>query len=99
MPLLDDYDQANVDGSSDWFKRVYMALVSTAVAIQAESVSTANHASRSAYAIKVLAEPYRFTQIMLPSFTVDDVLNPSTATDTDIKNRSSAIWNAYCVQS
>ena len=98
MPLTTDYDRANVDGSTDTFKKVYMALISTALSVQAESVTAANHAARSAYALRVLADPYGFTKLMLPAFTVDGALDITTATDAQIETRASSIFNAYCVQ-
>ncbi len=94
MPLLTDFNNAQ---NTDFQYRVQMALISTA--IQAESVAAASHQSRSAYAVRVLADPAGFARLMAPGFTVDGAVDPATATDTDIKNRASAIWNAYCVMS
>ena len=99
MPLVTDYANANVDGSTPFYQKVFMALISTSLAVQAEVTTTANHAARSAYALRVVADPAGFTQLMLPAFTVDGALDPGTATDAQIESRASAIWNAYAVQS
>lgn len=96
MPLNTDFNNAS---NADFQVRVAMALVSTALAIQAESTATANHAMRSAYALLVLANPVGYAQRMAVSFTVDATLDPATATDAQIESRASAIWNAYSVQS
>jgi len=98
MALTTDYANANVNGSSPFYQKVLMALISTGLAVQAEVATTANHAARSAYALRVLADPHGFTQLMLPAFTVDAALDPAIATDANIETRASAIWNAYAVQ-
>lgn len=96
MPLLTDYSNSR---DTDFVFRVQMALVSTALAIQAEATSVANHAARSAYALQVLANPEGYAILMSRAFTVDSTLAPGTATDAQIESRASAIWNAYAVQS
>jgi hypothetical protein len=95
MPLLTDFNNAQ---NTDFQYRVAMALISTAIAVQNEAASTANHAARSAYALRVLADPLGFARLMAPGFTVDGTLD-LTATDAALESRASAIFNAYCVQS
>jgi uncharacterized phage protein gp47/JayE len=95
MPLLTDFNNSQ----DQTFKvRVRMALVSTALAIQAEAANTANHAARSAGAILVLANPSGWADVMAPAFTVDGALDPATATDAQIESRASAVWNAFFCQ-
>jgi hypothetical protein len=96
MALLTDYNNARI---TDFQYKVQMALISTAIAIQNEAPTTANHAARSAYAILVLADTPGYAIRMAPGFTVDGALDPATATDAQIESRASAIWNSYCVQS
>lgn len=96
MALLTDYNNSQ---NNDFQIKIQMALVSTALAIQAEATNTANHAVRSAYALLVLANPYGYAQRMAPAFTVDGALDPASATDAQIESRASAVWNAFCVQS
>jgi hypothetical protein len=96
MALNTDYNNSQ---NADFQTRVMMALISTALAVQAESTATANHAMRSAYALLVLANPLGYMQRMVMAFTVDGTLDPATATDSQIESRASAIWNAYSVQS
>jgi hypothetical protein len=93
MPLLDDYNNSQ---NTDFKYKVQAALVTTAVAIQSEGTGVANHAERSAYALKVLANPAGYANVMSLGFTADGAVNLSSD-DTAIKNRASAIWNAYCV--
>lgn len=94
MALLTDYTNSQ---NNDFQVKIQMALVSTALAVQAESAATANHAARSAYALLVLANPSGYAKLMAPAFTVDAALD-TTATDAAIESRASAIWNAFCVQ-
>lgn len=94
MALIDDYDLTQ---DAAFIKRCEMAVVSTALAVQAEAASTANHSARSAYSLKVLANPIGYTQLMSPAMTVDGSLI-STSTDAQLKSRASAIFNAYAVQ-
>lgn len=95
MSLLSDYNDSQ---NTDFQYRVAVALVSTAIAIQSELVSVANHAARSAYALLVLANPIGYAKLMAPGFTADGSVVIATATDQNIKDRASTIWNAYCVQ-
>jgi hypothetical protein len=94
MSLLTDYTDSQ---NQDFKVRVRMALVSTAIAVQGEATSTANHAARSAGALQVLANPSGWADVMAPAFTVDAALNIATATDAQIESRASAVWNAYFV--
>lgn len=96
MSLLTDWNDSQ---NTDFQYKVAVALTSTAIAVQAEAANTANHAARSAYALKVLADPRGYAALMAPGFTADGSVAIASATDTDIKNRASAVWNAYCVQS
>jgi hypothetical protein len=95
MALLTDYNNSQI---TDFKYRVRMALISTALAIQSEAASTANHAARSAGALLVLANPSGYADLMSPAFTVDGSLDPATATDAQIESRASAVWNGYFVQ-
>lgn len=96
MPLLTDYNNSQI---TDFQYRVRMALISTALAVQSESVATANHAARSAYSLLVLANPAGYATLMAPAFTVDNTMDPANVTDAAMESRASAIWNAYAVQS
>lgn len=99
MPLLTDYNNSQ---DTNFQYRVAEAIVATAIAIQSEAVTTANHAQRSAYALLVLANPSGYARLMAPGFTADKDNDAGacdlTATDAQLKNRASAIWNAYSVQ-
>lgn len=95
MALINDSDLAQ---DAVFLDRVKMALISTALAVQAEATNTANHASRSAYAIQVLANPTGYARLFAPAVTVDG--NATTgSTDAQLESRCSAIYNAFCVQS
>lgn len=82
---------------AEFQQRIQMAIVSTAVAVQSEAVSTANHYQRSAYALRVLADPAGFAKLMGLGFTVNGATN-SGSTDAALESRASAIWNAYSCQ-
>jgi len=98
MPYTTDYANGNPDGSGPFYQKVFMSLIATAITIQGESTATVNHAARSAYALRVLADPHGFTKLMLPGFTVGGAVDPATALDSAIDTRTAAIWNAYAVQ-
>jgi hypothetical protein len=95
MALITDYTNSQ---DTNFQYKIRMALISTALAVQAEAASAASHAARSAYALLVLANPQGYAQLMASAFTVDGALDPATATDAQIETRASAIWNAYAVQ-
>ncbi len=95
MALIDDSDLTQNDV---YLSRCKMALVSTAIAIQAEAANTANHAARSAFSLKLLADPVGFARMMAPGMTVDGS-TAANSTDQNLKDRASAIFNAYAVSS
>ena len=95
MALINDYDLTQ-DGI--FLHRAQMALVSTALTVQAESVATANHAARSAFAMAILNNPEGYARLMAPGLTTDGNII-STATDAALEVRAAAIFNAYCVGS
>lgn len=95
MALINDWDLTQ-DGV--FLHRVQMAIVSTALAVQAESVATANHQARSAFAMQILSNPVGYSQLMAPGMTVDGSTT-SASTDAQLESRASAIFNAYCVLS
>lgn len=95
MALIDDSDLTQNDV---FLSRVKMAIVSTAVAVQSESTATANHAARSAFALRLLADPVGFAKMMAPGMTVDGATT-GASTDAQLETRASAIFNAYAVQS
>jgi hypothetical protein len=94
MALLNDYNNAQ---NTDFKYRVQMALVSTAIDIQAEASGTLNHTDRSAYALKVLANPVGYANFMNLGFT-EDAATDLSSTDQQLKDRASSVWNAYSVQ-
>lgn len=100
MPLKADYDNST---NGDLLQKIEMALVATAIQIQAEATSTANHAARSAKALLVIANPVGYAQQMAPLFTAnkdnDATAVDTSSTDAAILTRASSIWNASCVQS
>jgi hypothetical protein len=96
MAYIDDYNLAR--NNTDFQYRLATALCSTAIDIQNEATSTANHAARSAFALSVLANPLGYAQQMGPGLCADGSLVVGS-TDAQIKTRVSSVWNAYCVQS
>lgn len=95
MALINDFDLTQ---DSVFLHRIQMAIVSTAIAVQAESTVTANHAARSAFALLVLANPSGYATLMVSGMTTDGSTT-SVSTDSALETRASAIWNAYAVQS
>lgn len=74
--------------------RVQHAMIKAAIAIQAESGATDNHANRSTYARQVLNDTNRYG----PLFAQGVVTNPSitdASSDSDIEFTVNSIWNAY----
>jgi hypothetical protein len=94
VALTDDFGLTQ-DGL--FLRRVQMAIVSTALAVQSEATSTANHAARSAFALAILANPPGYAQMMASGMSVDGATS-AASTDAQLETRASAIFNAYCVQ-
>ena len=94
MALINDSDLSQ---DPVFLDRVKMALISTAITVQAEATNTANHAARSAYALRLLADPFGFAKLMAPGMTVDGN-TVVTSTDSQLETRASNIFNAYAVQ-
>lgn len=94
MSLLDDRNLAY--GNTELRYRIETALVSAAIDIQAEGTGVVNHFGRSALAYDILHNPVGFSQLMAIGFTEDASIT-NASTDTDIKNRASAIFNAYAL--
>ena len=94
VAFLTDYQIAK---DSNFLAKVQMALVSTSLAVQAEAANVANHAARSSFALRVIADPAGFAVMMAPGFTVNGAADLS-ATDANLESRASANFNAYCVQ-
>lgn len=100
MAYPTDFVNGNADmgAGAAAYQKVFMSLINSSISIQAESVATANHAMRSAYALRVLADPHGFTKLMLPAYTVGAAVDLVSATDAAVDTRTAAIWNAYAVQ-
>lgn len=98
MSLLTDFNNAQ---NTDFQYRVRQALIATAIAIQAEAANEPFHVARSAYAVKVLANPLGYAAVMVYGMTADKDNDAGacdlTSTDAQLKSRASAIWNAYAV--
>ena len=89
-------DQLGVAQNGDFIRRVQMAIIKSALAIQAEDPATANHAQRSALAYKVLHEPEAYA----PKFAMGVATNPvitAASEDADIEFTVNSMWDAYAV--
>lgn len=94
MSLLDDRQLAY--GNTDFVYRIEGALVSTAIDVQAEPTGTTNHIYRSALAYDILHNSLGYAQRMALGFTVNAACSGQSS-DTQLKNRASAIFNAYAL--
>lgn len=77
--------------------KVQQAIITAAVQIQAELITTANHQSRSALALAVLASPSAWAALMAQGVTSNAAIG-DTSLDSDIQFTVNANWNAYCVK-
>ena len=93
--LLNNWNEGTADTQFQY--RVAAALISTAIAVQGEPANTPSHTARSAYALRVLANPMGFAQVIAPGIAVYANIDNS-ATDQQLKDNCSAVWNAYSVQ-
>ncbi len=90
--LLDDRNLAY--GNTDFLYRIEGAIISTAIDVQAEGTGVVNHILRSNLAFDVLNNSPGYAQKMAYGFTVNTSCSGQSS-DTQLKTRASAIWNAY----
>ncbi len=74
-------------------RRIEQAVLAAALVIQAEPVSTANHANRATYAKLVLNAPDTYAPFFALA-AVSDGTTTKDSTDTALVNRVIAIFNA-----
>jgi uncharacterized phage protein gp47/JayE len=86
-------DQYNLAQDSVFPNRVRVAMLIAAVAVQAESSGTGNHANRSHYAALVLNSPDTYAQVFTETVCAANGLT-SSSTDADILTEVQTVWNA-----
>lgn len=76
--------------------RVEVAIVTAAIAVQAEDPQTANHAQRSALAYLVLHSPETYARTMALGVVSNVAITPMS-TDADIQFSVNSMWDAYAL--
>ena len=89
-------DQLGLAQNGDFVRRVQMAAVKAAIAVQAEDVATANHAERSAWAYQVLHGPEGVAPKIAMAAATSVVLTIDSP-DADIEFTVNAMWNAFAL--
>ena len=87
-------DQWNIATDDSFMRRVQIAMLSAAIAIQGESTGTPNHTNRANYAKLVLNAPEQYMPLFSMAVSAYDNALTSSSTDTAIQNDVSAVWNA-----
>ena len=73
--------------------RVEQAMVTAAIAIQAEATNTSNHTNRAVFAKAVLNTPQQYVLAFAQGVASQGI--DGTASDSTIQNTVNALWNAY----
>ncbi len=87
-------DQWNLATDDNFKRRVEIAMLGAAIAIQGESTGTANHTNRANYAKLVLNDPERYMPLFSLAICAYDGALTSGSDDTAIQGDVSAVWNA-----
>jgi hypothetical protein len=74
-------------------QRVIIAMLNTAVNVQAEVNTTPNHTNRANFAKLVINNPYGYVPAFQMTVMADGTIT-AASTDAQIQSRSDAIWNA-----
>jgi hypothetical protein len=97
------FDQLNVIAADSGFQqRVRLAMVTAAIAVYNEAANTPGHATRSAYAVKVINGNVNMQAMALATLTnltigaeADPTKPPDFATpDADIHFQVNSMWNS-----
>lgn len=95
MAFLDDAHTAETD--YELHSRIAAAMCSAAINIQSEDAGTANHATRSTFALSVLGDPLAMAKKHALAVCTGGAITHSS-TDQQLSDRMGSIWNAICVQ-
>ncbi len=87
-------DQWSLATDDDFKRRVEIAMLGAAIAIQGEPAQTDNHTNRANYARLVLNDPERYMPLFSLAICAYDGALTSASVDTAIQNDVSAVWNA-----
>lgn len=84
----------------EFIDRVAMAAVEAAVNVSAEPLETANHTNRNNLAVRVLASPRRWGELMAAAVALNGTINAAHAaeepiSDSDISFTVASLWDAY----
>jgi hypothetical protein len=74
--------------------KVKQAMLTTALAVQAEAANVPNHMNRSAFALQALRSPDTFAPIMAQGIVTDTSLS-GTSTDAELQTVMDRLWNSY----
>lgn len=77
--------------------KVRQAIITAAIAIQAEAQTVLHHSERVALALQVLATPNTWAPIIAQGVASNNAITDSSL-DSDIQFTVNSIWNAYCVR-
>lgn len=92
MAFADQYTNGN---SLVFTQRVSIAMENAAIAISSEATSTTNHGNRVALAKQTLLNPSQYAPLFAQAVAANLAMDaPNSATDAQLSNTVSAIWNA-----
>jgi superoxide dismutase len=74
--------------------KVKQAMLTTALAVQAEAASVTNHDNRAQFALIALRSPDTFAPIMAQGVVTDTSLS-GTSTDAELQAVIDRLWNSY----
>lgn len=89
--LLQDYDLAR---DPDLLRRVEIAIINAAIAINNEANTVPGHTIRAAYAKQVVQQPAVYA-VSFAGGVVSDGLTDQTASDASLQVRINSLWNTY----
>jgi hypothetical protein len=87
------FDQQQLANSSDFQLKVRHAMLKSAIAIMAETMSADYHEERAAFAQVALGEPERTGQRVAQCVVTNDNID-SESSDADIEYTVNTMWNA-----
>jgi alkylated DNA nucleotide flippase Atl1 len=89
---------ASLAGSGEFLSRVRISMLRTAANVYGEAANTVGHAARATLATRVMNNPDQYSArfVVICASRLDALANPnpSTATDTELDNALSSVWNA-----
>ena len=87
-------EQKQLAVDDTFISRVEIAAITAAIAIAGEDSATPGHTERASYALLLLRDSRPQARELAHGVAADAAITAASS-DTDISNRTVAIWNAY----